>query len=119
MRCIETLTPEGTCSRTLISTACHEAHILCFLLFTHPEYHGRGAGRTMTRRGNDAADALMLPIWIEATLRGENLYRRMGFEEVEKVDLKIEGFQNRYMLMKRPVQVWQMTLDGKERLRKW
>lgn len=73
----------------------------------------------MTRRGNDAADALMLPIWIEATLRGENLYRRMGFEEVEKVDLKIEGFQNRYMLMKRPVQVRQMTLDGKERLRKW
>ncbi|OAL20044.1 hypothetical protein AYO22_09194 [Fonsecaea multimorphosa] len=58
---------------------CTEGHVLCFLLFTDPDYQGKGCGRMMMQWGNDVADTLMLPCWIEASPEGELLYKQMGY----------------------------------------
>lgn len=36
----------------------------------------------MMQWGNDLADAIMLPCWIEASRIGEPLYRKMGYQDV-------------------------------------
>jgi GNAT superfamily N-acetyltransferase len=62
-----------------------EPHVLCAFLFTDKEYHGKGAGRMMMQWGNNLADNLMLPCWIESSVAGEPLYAKMGYEQTDRV----------------------------------
>ncbi|KAK5257848.1 hypothetical protein LTR40_009075 [Exophiala xenobiotica] len=68
---------------------CTEGHVLCFILCTDKEYQRKGCGRMMMQWGNDVADALMLPCWIEASPEGEGLYRQMGYEGRDRANICI------------------------------
>jgi GNAT superfamily N-acetyltransferase len=95
---------------------CKEAHVLCFLLFTDPEYQGKGCGRMMMQWGNDVADAMMLPCWIEASPQGERLYRQIGYEGRERVRIQTKTFLSEYLHMRRPVTAGRARLEGKNKL---
>ncbi|OAP60848.1 hypothetical protein AYL99_05850 [Fonsecaea erecta] len=92
---------------------CTEGHVLCFLLFTDPDYQGKGCGRMMMQWGNDVADALMLPCWIEASPEGELLYKQMGYEGRERVKIQTKHFLSEYLHMRRPATVGRVRLEGK------
>ncbi|KIW67091.1 hypothetical protein PV04_06364 [Phialophora macrospora] len=93
---------------------CKEGHVLCFLLFTDPEYQGKGCGRMMMQWGNDVADALMLPCWIEASPEGELLYKQMGYVGRERVRIQTKSFLSEYLHMRRPAMVGRVRLEGKK-----
>ncbi|KIW31870.1 uncharacterized protein PV07_03459 [Cladophialophora immunda] len=95
---------------------CTEGHVLCFILFTDPDYQGKGCGRMMMQWGNDVADALMLPCWIEASPEGEPLYKQMGYEGKERVRIQTESFLSEYLHMRRPAMVARIRLEGKRTL---
>ncbi|ETI22478.1 hypothetical protein G647_06553 [Cladophialophora carrionii CBS 160.54] len=95
---------------------CREGHVLCFLLFTDPEYQGKGCGRMMMQWGNDVADALMLPCWIEASPEGELLYQQMGYLGRERVRIQTKSFLSEYLHMRRPAMVGRIRLEGKKTL---
>lgn len=64
-------------------------YVFLAVLGTHPEYQGRGAGALCMKWGTEAADRLGVPCYLESTKAGERLYRKWGFEQVDKfrVDL--------------------------------
>jgi GNAT superfamily N-acetyltransferase len=95
---------------------CKEGHVLCFLLFTDPEYQGKGCGRMMMQWGIDVADALMLPSWIEASPEGELLYKQMGYVGRERVRIQTKSFLSEYLHMRRPAMVGRVRLEGKKTL---
>ena len=95
---------------------CKEGHVLCFLLFTDPAYQGKGCGRMMMQWGNDVADSLMLPCWIEASPEGELLYKQMGYSDMERVKVQTESFLSEYLHMRRPAMVGRIRLEGKKTL---
>ncbi|EXJ71776.1 uncharacterized protein A1O5_05586 [Cladophialophora psammophila CBS 110553] len=95
---------------------CTEGHVLCFLLFTDPDYQGKGCGRMMMQWGNDVADALMLPCWIEASPEGELLYKQVGYEGRERVRIQTPSFFSEYLHMRRPAMVERVRLEGKKTL---
>jgi len=97
--------------------ACTEGHVLCFLLFTDPAYQGKGCGRVMMQWGNDVADAMMLPCWIEASPEGELLYLQMGYIGKERVRIQTKSFLSEYMHMRRPAMVETIRLEGKTMVR--
>ncbi|EXJ85305.1 hypothetical protein A1O3_05980 [Capronia epimyces CBS 606.96] len=96
---------------------CREAHVLCFLLFTDPDYQGKGCGRMMMQWGNDVADALMLPCWIEASPEGELLYLQMGYLGRERVRIQTKSFLGEYLHMRRPLMVERVRLEGRTLVR--
>jgi GNAT superfamily N-acetyltransferase len=98
--------------RRRIQTA--EAHVLCFMMFVDPEYQRMGAGKMCMKWGTDLADQLMLPSWIEASPKGEGLYRKFGYEDAGedefgkgkgRVYLQTECFLSEYLHMRRPAKV--------------
>ena len=95
---------------------CTEGHVLCFLLFTDPQYQGKGCGRMMMQWGNDVADSLMLPCWIEASLDGELLYKQVGYVGRERVKIQTASFLSEYFHMRRPAMVERIRLEGKKTL---
>ncbi|KIX08142.1 uncharacterized protein Z518_02798 [Rhinocladiella mackenziei CBS 650.93] len=97
--------------------ACQEGHVLCFLLFTDPAYQGKGCGRMMMQWGNDVADAMMLPCWIEASPQGELLYVQMGYVGQERVKIHTQSFLSEYLHMRRPVMVTRVRLEGRTLVR--
>ncbi|KAL2416022.1 hypothetical protein ABEF91_002985 [Exophiala dermatitidis] len=98
---------------------CREGHVLCFILFTVQEYQGKGCGRMMMQWGNDVADSLMLPCWIEASPEGEPLYKKMGYEGRERVRIETASFVSEYLHMRRPAMVDRVRLgeDGRTLVR--
>jgi GNAT superfamily N-acetyltransferase len=96
---------------------CTEGHVLCFLLFTDPAYQGKACGRTMMQWGNDVADALMLPCWIEASPAGELLYKQMGYEPRERVRVPTKTFVSEYLHMRRPAMVGSVRREGRTLVR--
>jgi hypothetical protein len=80
------------------------------ILYTDPEYHGRGAGKMMVQWGNALADQLMLPCWVEASTEGYRLYSSCGYEDVEKEYRQTESLALPMdnMLMRRPLKVRKM-----------
>jgi len=56
------------------------------ILFTDPEYQRLGAGSMMVKWGCDLADHLFLPVWVEGSEKGHELYLQNGFEDVENVN---------------------------------
>ena len=83
-----------------------EPHLYCFILFADVEYQRMGAGRMIMQWGNDVADALMLPCFIEASPYGEGLYRKMGYQDVQRYRWTNETFKDACVLMmRRPTMV--------------
>ena len=102
--------------RRRVQTA--EAHLLCFIMFVDPEYQRRGAGTMCMKWGTALADQLMLPCWIEASPKGEGLYRKFGYENAGedeygrgkgRVYLRTECFLSQYLHMRRPIKVEQLV----------
>ncbi|KAJ4303820.1 hypothetical protein N0V90_002721 [Kalmusia sp. IMI 367209] len=58
-------------------------------LVTHPEHHRRGAGRLLLQWGCERADEAGLEVYLEASEMGEPLYKRFGFEPVERIELDL------------------------------
>ncbi|KAL1852888.1 hypothetical protein Daus18300_011970 [Diaporthe australafricana] len=62
-----------------------EGYVHLHIMFTGEEHRRQGAGEMMMQWGTDAADALAVPGWVEASTEGNFLYARHGFKEVGKV----------------------------------
>ena len=91
-----------------------EPHVLCYLLFVDPEYHGKGVGKTLMRWGNEVAASLMLPVWLESSKKGEGLYRTLGFEETSRKAWETKSFGRCNCLrMRRCARVQSWEWEGK------
>ena len=66
----------------------------------------------MVQWGNALADQIMLPCWVEASPYGEGLYRKFGYEDVERVNMVTKSFTSVYLHMRRPLKVHEFR--GKE-----
>lgn len=98
--------------------ACKEGHLLLFILYVDPTYQrqggGKGVGSMMMQWGNELADQLMLPCWLEASPYGRGLYAKYGYEVVETVKLVTPSFVSEYTHMRRPAKVQRMHREGTE-----
>lgn len=83
------------------------------LLATLPNYHRRGAGTLLLKRGLEWADGLGLPVYLDAAVSGVALYERHGFHVVEQIpfDGTKHGGRSagRHWAMMRPVSVAKQT----------
>ncbi|KAF2400460.1 hypothetical protein EJ06DRAFT_431512 [Trichodelitschia bisporula] len=77
-------------------------HVLLYILFTDPAYHGSGAGTIQVKWGTDLADRLMVPTWVEGSPAGHHLYETCGFEDVELVCVRTKKWVSEYTIMRRP-----------------
>lgn len=66
--------------------------MLLNLLCVHPEFQRRGAGAMLVEWGMDLADGLGLAIHLEASAAGFELYRKLGFRQVEVAVVKAEDW---------------------------
>lgn len=57
------------------------------LLFSDPDYQGKGLGSALVRWGMAQAEKDGVPVYTEASSVGKSLYAKLGFEEVEEIDL--------------------------------
>lgn len=90
-----------------------EPHLLLYMLFVDPEYQGKGLGTMVTQWGNDVADAMMLPCWLESSPRGKRLYEKMGYEHTSTKAWETKSFGRcECVRMRRKVRV--MAMEGKE-----
>jgi hypothetical protein len=64
----------------------------------------------MVQWGNDLADQLLLPAWVEASEYGHDLYASMGYDDIEFVNLKTKSWTSRYTHMRRPKKVQRMAV---------
>lgn len=81
------------------------------ILFTDPEYQRLGAGSMMVKWGCDLADHLFLPVWVEGSEKGHELYLQNGFEDVENVNTQTKKWVSHYYMMRRPRKV--SMVEGK------
>lgn len=61
-------------------------------LVTHPKHHRRGAGGMLVQWGCDEADKKDVEAFLEASLMGEPLYAKYGFERVKVVSVDLREF---------------------------
>lgn len=68
------------------------------ILITDPEHYGRGAGSRLLSWGVDQADRLGVPVCLESSPAGLNLYQRFGFKNVRtlKADMRLFGWDREY-----------------------
>ncbi|KAH8809314.1 putative GNAT family acetyltransferase [Xylogone sp. PMI_703] len=62
------------------------------ILVTLPNYQGLGLGSKLLRQGLDEADKASLSSWLEATARGLPVYRKFGYEGVDKLELDLTRY---------------------------
>lgn len=79
-RWISKVMPLGTKCRYL--TSC----------LVHPSYDGRGVGSALIRWGTERADKEGVFCWVHSSDGGEVFYEKMGFEEVERFVVDLDGY---------------------------
>lgn len=76
------------------------------ILDTMPSHQRRGAGTQLVTWGAEIADQYGLPCYLEASADGYPLYKKIGFEDVDLLDLDLTkwGRQgiHRWVCMIRP-----------------
>ena len=95
---------------------CKEGHVLLYLLFVDPSYQRKGVGQMLVGWGNEVADKLMLPSWVEASAKGYGLYRKNGYVYMEDVRVKSKSFDSTYTHLRRPMSVRGYIGNGLERM---
>ncbi|KAH8896815.1 hypothetical protein GQ53DRAFT_743373 [Thozetella sp. PMI_491] len=71
-----------------------EAYLALNILATEPKHWGLGAGSALVRWGLQLADQLGLPVFLEASPQGYPVYRRLGFEDIDVLDLNLRELWN-------------------------
>jgi len=61
------------------------------ILLCHPDYQRRGAGTALTRWGIKQAARLGLCTTVFASPMGLNLYKKLGFKEIDRFRVQLEG----------------------------
>ncbi|KAK6368189.1 hypothetical protein LTS17_009930 [Exophiala oligosperma] len=70
------------------------AHVSVDQLATDPAHHRRGAGRMLMQHVAAQADALNLPVTLEASPQGMNVYRSVGFEPHHEFWVDLARFED-------------------------
>ncbi|KAM7208165.1 putative N-acetyltransferase ycf52-like [Naviculisporaceae sp. PSN 640] len=68
-----------------------KGHMFLKILLCHPAYQRRGAGSALTRWGIDQAARHHLDTTVFASPMGLELYKKLGFEEVGRFRVQVEG----------------------------
>ena len=71
--------------------AAGQGHVFLKILLTHPSHQRRGAGTALTRWGIEQARRRGLYTTVFASPMGLALYRRLGFWEVGRFQVRLEG----------------------------
>ena len=79
-----------------------EAHVFLHLLFTDPEFQGKGLGRMMMDWGNNLADSLMVSSWVEASKAGKKLYQDAGYVPGHGRVVENKSWKIDWLPMRRP-----------------
>ncbi|KAH8819253.1 hypothetical protein F5884DRAFT_760060 [Xylogone sp. PMI_703] len=66
---------------------CHRQNIM-----VRPEYQRRGFGRLLTEKCNEAADAEGVATYVRARPGAADLFIKMGYEVLERIDFDLNGF---------------------------
>lgn len=78
-------------------------HVLLNLLCIHQDFQRKGAGTALMQWGMDVASNLRLAIHIEASAAGYELYRKLGFKQVDVAIVRKEEWDGdhdrRYIAM--------------------
>lgn len=69
-----------------------KAFFLMGILVTMPEYQGKGIGSSLLRWGLEVADEKGVECWIDASPMGVELYKRLGFVEVDYIDVELGAY---------------------------
>ncbi|OJD32508.1 gnat family [Diplodia corticola] len=56
-------------------------------LATHPDHQGKGVGAALVRWGIEQGERDGVPVYLEATPDGYFLYKKLGFEQVDEIDV--------------------------------
>ena len=72
-----------------------------------------GVGTMFMQWGNDVADTMMLPCWLESSAKGLRLYQKMGYQDFSRKPWNTESFGKCTCIrMRRPEKV--VRMEGKE-----
>ncbi|KLJ05608.1 hypothetical protein EMPG_10904 [Blastomyces silverae] len=78
---------DDACSRVIGDTPCY---CLSFI-GTNPKYGGRGAASMLISWGLERSEIENVPIQLESTLVAWPLYKKLGFENKERIQMQLEG----------------------------
>jgi ribosomal protein S18 acetylase RimI-like enzyme len=74
---------------TIVEFCLHYADLE--IVAADPKYQGKGAGSQLMRWGLEQADAQGAEAYLEASPEAVPLYRKLGFEEADKIDTFIKN----------------------------
>jgi GNAT superfamily N-acetyltransferase len=66
-----------------------QRHIVCKALFTEPSFERQGMGNALVEHGNQYADSVGLPIFLQGSPFGFPIYAKHGFETVQYLDVDL------------------------------
>lgn len=58
---------------------------------TDPKFQGNGAGSSLARKVQDAAEAAGVPVYLESTMEAVKMYEKLGFLPVDSFKMTIPG----------------------------
>ncbi len=61
-------------------------------LYTDPKHQRRGAGHMLVQWGVNEAARLRLPMYLESTATGHELYKSCGFRDVEELNVDMTKY---------------------------
>ena len=62
------------------------------ILITDPAHGRRGAGGLLIKWGVDEARKYKLPLYVESSRKGHELYKRYGFRDIESHEIDLSKF---------------------------
>ncbi|KAF3937752.1 hypothetical protein ABW19_dt0204056 [Dactylella cylindrospora] len=85
-----------------------KAHIYFHVLTVHPDHQRKGVGMAGIQWGIEKADKLGLPIYLEGSPVGKDLYKKVGFEIRKKFPFDVQKYYPRdtavhYTMVREPV----------------